>query len=249
MHKHHLFLGDSVASFSTTLTSRFGKLAGAAAIATALCASPSAQADILDFEVELESPFMFSGARVEMGNFWVRSYGGTQAGDFVGAVVNNDSCFGISCPVNNPTNYYTGLDDGFFVFGRANNTTFRLKSFEASFIGVGQASFPAVSGLIVLQGYNANGIAIGGSQQYALGGPVGGSFKFADYSAGAFGNTLVSSVRVLGYSCDASGGCNRTSNLANFAIDNIALVPEPMSWALMGLGLLGVAAFSRRRSA
>lgn len=233
----------------TTPTSRFGKIFGAAAVAAALCAAPAAQAEVLDFEVELDSPFMFSGDQVVMGDFWVESYGGTQEGDFVGAVVNNDSCFAIACPVNNASNYYTGLNDGYFYFGRSNNATFKLKSFQASFIGVGQASFPAVSGLLILQGYNANGSLAAPSQQFALGGPTGGSFNFANYDAGAFGNTTYSFVRVLGYACDASGGCNRNSNLANFAIDNITLVPEPMSWALMGLGLFGVAAFSRRRSA
>ncbi len=233
----------------TTPTSRFGKIFGAVAVAAALCAAPSAQADILDFEMELDSPFLFSGGYTEMGNFWVETYGGTQSTDFVGAVINNESCFSIACPVNNPTKYYSSIDDGYFYFGLNDGSKFKLKSFDASFIGVGQPSFPAVSGLLVMQGYNANGSAAGAAQQFALSGPTGGSFNFASYSAGAFGNTDFSFVRVLGYACDATGNCNRNTNLANFAIDNIAVVPEPMSWALMGLGLLGVGAFSRRRSA
>jgi hypothetical protein len=55
-------------------------------------------------------------------------------------------------------------------------------------------------------------------------------------------------VRVLGYACDAGGSCSRTSNLANFAIDNIETVPEPTTFALLGLGLAGLA-FARRRAA
>lgn len=233
---------------SILYSSRFGKLLGAAVAAAALCAAPAAQADILDFESELDSPFMFSGERVEMGNFWVESYGGPLEGDMAGAVVDNESCFAIACPVNNPSRYYAGLNDGYFYFGKKDNDTFKLKSLQASFIGAGQATFPSVAGMLVLQGFNANGTLAGAAKQLGLGGPVGGAFNFATYDLGAFGTTDFAYVRVLGYACDATGSCNRNTNQANFAIDNITVVPEPGSFALFGLGLLGLAAAARRRA-
>lgn len=234
---------------SSTLSSRrFGKLLGAAALAAGLCAAPAAHADILDFEMELDSPFMFSGDYVEMGNFWIESYGGPQEGDLAGAVVDNSSCFSIACPVNNASRYYTGLNDGYFYFGKKNNVNFKVKSLQASFIGVGQTSFPSVAGMLVLQGFNASGVAAAPAMQLALGGPTGGAFQFANYDLGAFSATEYSFVRVLGYACDAAGNCNRNTNLANFAIDNINVIPEPGTFALFGLGLLGLAAAARRRS-
>lgn len=235
-----------MANSLTTQKRGFGALINTAAIVTALCAPAFAHATILDFEAPLETPIFFSGDHVKMGDFWIESYGGTITTDMVGLVGDPDTCFSVSCPVNNSTHYYMGLNDGYMYFGMNDDSPFRLQSLKASFVGNGQPSFPATAGLLVLQGFTAAGVAAAPSLQLSLAGPVGTSFNFANYNMGAFGNTNYSFVRVLGFACDASGACNRNTNLANFAIDDITTVPEPTSWALMGLGLLGLAAFSRR---
>jgi hypothetical protein len=240
-----------VANISKKSNRSTGKFLKKIVVAAALSACAFAQAGVLNFETALDSPFFFSGDHVQMGEYWVESYGGAQTTDLAGMIIDgsdSDTCVGVSCPVNNKSRYYAGLDDGYFYFGLNSDGNFKVKSLQASFIGAGQASFPAVSGLLVLQGFNFSGAAVGGALQIGLAGPSNGAFNFATYNTGAFGNNELSFVRVLGYACDAAGSCNRSSNLANFAIDNIVTVPEPTTFALLGLGLVGFA-FARRRAA
>ena len=201
-----------------------------------------------------DTPFIFTSDFNQFGDYWIRSWGGTQTGDLVGSVIDgsdNGLCVGISCPVNNASHCYAALDDGYFYFGMNDNSSFVLKSLQASFIGAGQSSFPATSGMLVLQGFNLAGAGVGSALQIGLSGPTAGSFNFASYdlSATAFGNTSFGFVRVVGYACDTSGNCNRTADLANYALDNLVTVPEPGTWALLGLGLAGLGVFSRRRPA
>lgn len=247
MFKKYLILGDSVA-ISTITSARPGKFLGAAAVAAALCVSPMAKAGMLDFETPLESPFVFTGERISLGNYWLEAYGGIEEGDWVGSVVDTDSCFMIACAENNPTRFYTAVADSYFYFGKNDNSTFRLKSLQASFLGFDGESYPGVASVLVLQGFNADGTAAAPATQLALSGPVTGAFNFATYDMGSFGQVEYSFVRVLGFACDNNGDCNRNTNQSNFAVDNITFVPEPASMGLFGLGLLGLATI-RRRSA
>lgn len=231
-----------------------GRLLRSSAVGALLCAAGAASAGVLNFEAALDSPFLFNGSQTQIGDYWVEAYNGTGSTEsFVGAVVDNDACSGngLSCPINNATNYLATLDDGYFYFGLNSGAQFQLKSLQASFIGAGQASFPSVAGVLVLQGFHANGTAAGNALQLGLAGPAGGAFNFTQYDMGAFGDLTLDYVRILGYACPATGSCTRTTNWANYAIDNLVTVtvPEPASWGLMGLGLLGLAAASRRRRA
>ena len=242
-----------MANSITTPVRRFSKLIGTAAIAGALFAPSFAQAALLDFESsDLLQPLIGADQVVQFGEFYVKAFGdvGAEPTDLVGALATIDDCFEVQCPGNNNTSFYTSFNDGFMVFGRNNNATFRLNGFKASFVGAGMATYPTTAGVLVLQGFDINQKMVGASQQFGLRGPTNNMFNFADFSAGAFGNTTVASVRVRGFACDISGSCNRVTNQANFAIDDIVTttVPEPGSWALMALALAGLAAFSRRRA-
>ena len=224
----------------------FSGLFNTAALVAALCAPSFAQADILNFENRPDLSILSNKQHATMGNFWVETYDGTDFADgSVALLGTNDSCAGLACPVNNKTRYLSVLNDGYFVFGMNDNAVFRVQSLNASFIGNGQPSFPSTAGLLWLIGLDAKGDYVN-DVELDLKGPVGGSFNFANYQMGAFGNTAYSMVRVQGLACADAGPCSLDSGLANFAIDDIVTVPEPTSWALMGLGLLGLAAFSRR---
>lgn len=219
---------------------------------TLLAAAGVAQAGKLDFEGAVDSPFLFAGQHVVIGDYWVETYGGPQSGDLVGSIVDGSDpaiCAApISCPTNNSSQYFAGLDDGYMYFGLNSGSYFSLGSMKASFIGSGQSSFPAVSALLLLEGFGADNKKIGGTYQIPLFGPTNGQFNFASYSLSSIPNTY-SYVRLLPYVCDASGSCSRGGGVANFAVDDIVTVPEPVSIALFGLGLAGIGAVSRRRRA
>jgi hypothetical protein len=233
-------LGVFVAEFSTTLK----KLAAAAAMSVA----GFAQAGVLNFEQPVDMPFVFAGDHVQFGTYWIESYGAPFTSDLVGMVLDGSdpSSCGLACPVNNSSMYYAGLADGYFYFGNNNDTRLKVLSLKASFMGIPQAT----TGALVLQGFDADGNALGNALQLSLGGPdKSGNYNFATFNLGAFSDTAYSYVRVLGYGCSGNS-CTRASNLSNFAIDDIVTeqIPEPASWALIGLGLLGVGAFTRRRA-
>ena len=245
-----------MANISSKTHHGVGHLFKQLAVVAALGASSLAQAGVLNFEGPAPvTPFISNGDLNQFGDYWVESYGGAYANALVGSIVDGSDVYqctdGISCPVNNASHYYAALNDGYFFFGLTDNSNFILRSLQASFIGAGQTSFPATSGVVILQGYDVAGAAVGDAVQFGLAGPTAGDFNFATYdlSGTIFGNTYFSFVGVFGYACDASGNCNRASNLANYALDNLVTVPEPGTWALLGLGLAGLGVFSRRRPA
>jgi hypothetical protein len=218
-------------------------------VAAALAIGGVAQAGTLNFEGTPKKPFVTAGQHLLIGDYWIEAYGSDREGDLVGSFVKGsepETCATGNCPVNNPTQYYTGLDDGYFYFGRNDKTAFRLDGLNASFVGAGQESFPDMAGLLLLQGFNALGKEVGPTVQLALAAPEDGQFSFQHYNLGKL-TDYYSFVLVYGMECDSDGNCSRGNGMANFAIDDISTVPEPGSLALFGLGVGGLALASRRR--
>jgi len=218
------------------------RLFNAFALAAAMCAAPASQAGVLDFETPVDAPFVFSGDVLTIGNYYVEGAG---TAGFVGAIGTSETCLSVQCPINNATNYYSALNDGFLFFGMQDGSAFSISSLDASFIGAGMPGYPSVAGLLYLAAYDAVGLV---AEIYLdLAGPTNGNFNFATYDLSGFGGgALFTDVLVASYACDATGNCDRTRNQAQFALDNVVTVgadgevPEPGTLVLVGLGALAL---------
>jgi hypothetical protein len=204
--------------------------------------SGTAQAAILDLE-SVTPAIYFSGE-----TFGQAGYTFTQQGGF-GAI---GAAFDIAqAPVGNDTQFYGGLNDASLSLTGSDLSGFNLYSFDAGFIAPSPQGPDVFAGRIVLFGTTTAGGNVLSSFEF-LPSAADGSFSFAHYALGLDAFRNLASVTFLAciYGEDGLGCNNPAANLAQFALDNVAViaVPEPSTHALFLLGLAGVAAYSRRRA-
>ena len=154
-----------------------------------------------------------------------------------------------TCPSGNGSYFYMGLNDGSLKVSRADNQAFRLNSVDYAFL-------PPVDGL---PSYSYGQMTVIG--QKVGGGTVSFFYDFPALSGGHspflgaalshdFGSTAFSSVTIGACLFDGASCVNPADNQAQFSIDNlnVAAVPEPETYAMMGLGLAVISLLSRRRA-
>ncbi|WP_338847420.1 NF038120 family PEP-CTERM protein [Massilia sp. W12] len=232
---------------------RSAKFAASALAVFATFAANSAQAEVLDFNNLFTgdfSIFAHGESFAEQGfNFTVL---GDANGGLAGAGVsgaNDLSCTILSCPTGNSSAYYAGLNDGALSFTRQDSQGFKLRALDFAFVAPTGGLIDFSVGRLVLTGQKMDGSEIQTTVEFQ---PMNNdSFNFSNWqSNGAFAQTAFRGLTINACLYTMDGSCvNPAGNQAQFAIDNlnVAVVPEPSTYAMMGLGLAGLAAFARRR--
>jgi len=240
-----------------------GKLAAALAVGFAMNAAQAAN-NIVTFE-GIDSGFVGDSDYYEMNGIDFAAYSnvsGATPGDLVGSVVDGNDlaggpCYGLACPTNNKTTFFTVVNDGVVEITPVDPAgSVHVYGLDASFVGAVQGgSYPLTAGILNIQGLTATGTVSNAS--FNLAGPVGGNFSFQHFSTdAAFAAQNFIAVDIFGYVCNTAGNCKAfQTNQGQFALDNIDLgpaavsaVPEPSSWLMLGLGLAGIAVAARRKN-
>jgi hypothetical protein len=230
------------------------------------CVAGTASAQVVTFDALDSSynstyapsyPFLGHGDFLVEGDYAIglaSTAAGALPGDLVGAVLDGSdpsSCFSVVCPGNNATNYLALLNDGLPYFSRLDGTVFNLTQFDASFIAASGVNVLDTAMLLRVFGVTEGGGIV--LEDVWLPGPVSGDYNFSTYALSAtFASTAFVEVDFVGYACTTPELCTRALNQAQFGLDNVSFanpVPEPGTWAMLCVGLVGVGALARRRRA
>ena len=222
-----------------------------AVVAATVLACAAASAGVVTFESF--APTIYSGGDMfGSGNDKLTVLG---PGGVNGAIVQGSdpsNCTILACPVGNASRYFTGLNDGGLSFMRT-DTAILLSSLDFGFLIPVDGSVVGPVGQLQITGIDRMGtttkIAKNFSNQNA-----DGKFAFSRWDiSGTFAQTRFTQVAFNACLYLTDGSCSFdsefTMNQAQFAIDNIAFVPEPASMALVAVSLGGLFAVRRRKSA
>lgn len=238
---------------------KFVSKALVSAVFAACAAMSSAQAAVIDFdgpEIDNLVSSIFAGDESFSHHGFMLTaldpFGQGAAAGAAGAIGLPDSCMVVDCPVGAAGNYYLGLNDGALAISHGAGLAFKLSSFDASFV----APVVAATGDVEFARIVLSGVSGGQTYQTSFALPGQGEdnrYHFSSFaSLGAFATLNFTELRISTCLMDLGGDCVADgSRQAQFALDNlnVTAVPEPATWGLMALGLVGIGAIRRRQAA
>jgi|GEM_PF-579345 len=224
-------------------------------VAAVMLGAMESQASVITFDDITDSGFAASlpllghGDEFYESGFWLET-GSNQLdalpGDLVAAIVDGadvaNTCFSIVCPSNNPTHYFTALNDGYLALGLLNNQPFSINSFDASFVAAFGDLVPDTSLILKILGHKADGSGLL-ANDFELGGLEEGVLNFYSYITDPlFAAAQFDYVFFYGFACNNNDTtCTAFgTDKGQFALDNINLtaVPEPSALFLLGIGMV-----------
>jgi hypothetical protein len=227
----------------------------------ALACSSASQATVVDFEGTIDStgvafyPLLTHNDYVITQGYYVGAIstktGAIGGADLVGTMVNGSDlatgCGDLICPTNNTSNFLVALNDGLLDVQYTGVEAFKASGFDASFVAVAGDAIGSTALILQVEGYSTTAQVF--SQQFAVPGPTAGAYSFTHFNlSAANAATPIVELAFRGFYCGTSTTCNRTSDKAQFAIDNLVLnaVPEPSQWLMLSLGLVAAGGMARR---
>jgi len=248
-----------------TKQAQLKKITGAILGAFALMSATPAMAAVIDFESIAPSIYGGTETLSEYGYTMTvidTPAAGPDGTGFAGAVGDGNDpylCAIAACPTGNASHFYLGVNDGGLKVARGDNAAFQVSSIDYAFLAP-LGGLPSYSfGQLTLLGTRTDGGTISVAYDFPLLNAQGSS-PFVTNALTAFGNVSLSSLVISSCLFDGAGGCYSplagAENQAQFAFDNLNLsavgpvapVPEPETYAMMGLGLGLVGLLSRRRA-
>lgn len=217
-----------------------------AAVVGVLGFASQVQAATVDFE---SIPVNFF---VDGDTFSENGYTLKVQGDF--GVVDTASAFFIAqAPTGNDSQFYAGLNDSRLMLSRTDGALFRLFGFDAGFVAPLPQDPGVRAGRIEVNAIDAMGNPVFNSWEFAPSADDG-SFAFLTYHGAADFASFNAIKSAIFDACvyvdlDVDNTCgNPFQNLGQFGLDNVnvAVIPEPSTYALMALGFAALAARARR---
>jgi hypothetical protein len=240
----------------TFIQSKLSHLTAATLGALALMSAAPSMAAGIDFEAV--GPNIYGGGEtVTTGGYTLTVIDASGGAGFAGAVLDGSdpsACEVAVCPVGNTSLYYAGVNDGSLKVERGSSALFTVSSLDYGFLAPFGGLGGGYYGQLTVTGTRTDGSLLSFAYDFPVLNSAGASPFISQSLVGDFGGAYLTSLTIGSCMFDGNGGCFSPlpdgENLGQFVLDNlvVAAVPEPETYAMMGLGLGLVGWASRRRS-